>query len=156
MATTGSTERLARVRALARILDTAFRIPGTGIRFGLDPVLGLVPGLGDVVGVAASGYIIVEAARLGAPPAVVMRMLANVGIEALVGAVPVLGDLFDVGWRANVRNVRLLERHVASPEAVHASSKRVAVAVAVGVIGLLAGLAAATAIGVALVISMFL
>lgn len=98
-----------RARAIARLLDTAFRVPGTNIRFGLDGILGLIPGVGDVAGAALSGYVILTAARAGAPSTLLARMLANVGIDALVGAVPLLGDLFDVAFRANVRNATLLE-----------------------------------------------
>ncbi len=154
MATTGPTDRLARVHAFARLLDTAFRIPGTNVRFGLDPLIGLVPGLGDILGVAASGYIIVEAARLGAPRAVLLRMLTNVAVEGLLGAVPLAGDVFDVAWRANERNARLLEQHVVAPEAARASSRRLVVGVTVAMVGLLAGLAAVVGIGVALMISL--
>ena len=98
-----------RARAIARLLDTAFRVPGTDIRFGLDGILGLIPGVGDVAGAALSGYVILTAARAGAPNTLLARMLANVGLDALVGAVPLLGDLFDVAFRANVRNATLLD-----------------------------------------------
>lgn len=153
MATTGPTDRLAQVRAVARVLDAAFRIPGTNVRFGLDPLIGLVPGLGDVLGVAASGYVIVEAARLGAPRALLFRMLVNVAVEGLLGAVPLAGDAFDVAWKANERNVRLLEQHVAAPEAARAASRRLVVAVTAAVVILIAGLGAAVGIGVAFVIA---
>ena len=108
----GLPPRTARLRGLARLLDTAIRIPGTNVRFGLDAIVGLVPGLGDVAGSVMSGYIVVAAARLGASSPVLLRMLVNLGVDALVGAVPLLGDLFDVGWRANTRNVALLEQHL--------------------------------------------
>jgi hypothetical protein len=122
-----------RVRAMARVLDTAVRIPGTPVRFGLDAVLGLIPGVGDVVGAAASGYIVLAAARLGAPPTVLVRMLLNVGVDMIVGAVPLLGDLFDLGWRSNSRNVALLERHLADPRGARASSARVVAGVLLGI-----------------------
>ena len=124
---------LARVRALARLLDTAARVPGTGIRFGLDAILGLVPGLGDLAGTAVAGYIVLAAARLGAPPALLLRMLLNLGIDTAVGAVPVLGDVFDVAWRANVRNVALIEEHVASPATARRSSRLLVALVILGV-----------------------
>ena len=101
-----STERL---RDLARLLDEAIRIPGTNIRIGLDALLGLLPGGGDVAGGLFSGLIILQAARAGAPTAILSRMLGNVLIDVIIGAIPLLGDLFDVAWRANSRNVRLLE-----------------------------------------------
>ena len=97
------------MRDLARVLDEAVRIPGTNIRIGLDALLGLLPGGGDIAGGVFSGLIILQAARAGAPTPVLGRMLANVAIDVVVGAIPLLGDLFDVAWRANTRNVRLLE-----------------------------------------------
>jgi hypothetical protein len=114
---------LARVRALSRALDSAFQVPGTRFRIGLDPLLGLIPGVGDVAGGALSAYIVLEAARLGAPRPVVLRMLGNVLLDSLFGSVPVLGDLFDATWKANARNVALLERHVVAPEPTRRSSK---------------------------------
>ena len=97
------------MRDLARVLDEAIRIPGTNIRIGLDALLGLLPGGGDIAGGLFSGLIILQAARAGAPTPVLGRMLANVAIDVVVGAIPILGDVFDVAWRANSRNVRLLE-----------------------------------------------
>ena len=106
-------QRLARLDALARLLDTAFAVPGTNVRFGVDALIGLVPGLGDVVTTAISLYIVREARALGASRAVVGRMLFNVAVDGVIGVVPVVGDLFDVAWRANRRNVALLQRHLA-------------------------------------------
>jgi hypothetical protein len=103
---------LARARAIARVLDTAIGIPGTKIRFGLDPIIGLIPGLGDVAGAVLSGYIVLTGIRLGAPRSVVTRMIGNVALDTLLGSVPVLGDLFDASWKSNQKNVALLERHV--------------------------------------------
>ena len=137
MTTPARLDDARRVRSLARLLDTAVRIPGTGIRFGLDSLIGLVPGLGDLTGAALSGYIVLAAARLGVPPAVLTRMLLNLGLDTLVGTVPLLGDLFDLGFRANIRNADLLERHLAEPVAVRTSS-RLAIALAVGGVILLA------------------
>jgi len=104
-------ERLARLETVAKLLDTAFVIPGTGIRFGLDGLIGLAPGIGDAITTAASLWIVYEAHQLGAPKHVVTRMLGNVALDGLVGTIPVLGDLFDVAWRANRRNVRILREH---------------------------------------------
>ncbi len=101
--------RLRRVRALSRMLDDALRIPGTRLRVGLDPLIGLVPGLGDVLGGLLSGYVIYEGVRIGVSRKAVVRMLLNVVVELLLGAFPAVGDLFDAGWKANARNVRLLE-----------------------------------------------
>jgi hypothetical protein len=102
-------ERIARIDALATLLDTAFILPGTNVRFGFDALIGLVPGIGDAVTTALSLYIVHEARQLGAPRHVIARMLANVMIDGLVGAVPLVGDAFDVVWRANRRNMRLLQ-----------------------------------------------
>ena len=134
--------RLDRMRAAARLLDSRFRIPGTNIRFGLDAIVGLVPGLGDFAGAAASAYFIYEAVRLGAPASVVTRMATNVGIEALVGAIPVLGDLFDVAFKANNRNVRLLEQFAAEPTTAHRASRRTLFWIAVGLVAVVALLGA--------------
>lgn len=103
-------DTLARARALTRLLDTAARIPGTRIRFGLDPLLGLIPGLGDVAGAVLSGYMVVLAGRAGASRTTIVRMLANVAIDTIGGTVPVLGDAFDVAFKSNSRNLVLLER----------------------------------------------
>ena len=100
--------RIARIDALATLLDTAFVIPGTGIRFGLDGLIGLVPVVGDMITTALSLFIVHEAYQLGAPGHVIVRMLGNVALDGVFGAVPVVGDAFDVLWRANRRNVRLL------------------------------------------------
>src|SRR5580765_501659 len=100
--------RIARIDALARLLDTAFVIPGTNIRFGLDALIGLVPGIGDAITTVMSLYIVNEARALGAPRLLIARMLGNVALDGLVGAIPVLGDAFDVAFRANRRNMALL------------------------------------------------
>ncbi len=130
-------DQAVRVRALARLLDSAVRIPGTGIRLGLDSVVGLVPGVGDLAGAAMSGYIVLAAARMGVTPAVVARMILNLGVDTVVGFVPLLGDLFDVGFKANTRNAALLDLHLAEPVATRKSS-RLAVLAAIGGIVLLA------------------
>jgi hypothetical protein len=101
-------ERIARLEALASILDTAILIPGTNIRFGADAIIGLVPGLGDLVTTALSLYIVREARALGAPRHLVLRMLGNVAVDGIVGVVPLAGDVLDVMWRANRRNMDLL------------------------------------------------
>jgi len=135
----GSSEldRAAGVRALARLLDSAVGIPGTKLRFGVDALIGLVPGLGDMAGAALSGYIVLASARLGAPTPVLVRMILNVAIDAVVGSVPLLGDLFDVGWRANTRNTTLLDRHLEAPGATRTGS----IGVMIGVVAVLVLLA---------------
>ena len=95
---------------MSRMLDSAVQIPGTSIRFGLDPILGLVPGLGDLVSPLFTIGLLWHAHDLGLPRVVQMRMIFNVGIDTLVGMVPLLGDLFDFAWKANDKNMALLER----------------------------------------------
>ena len=104
--------RLARLERLAHNMDSRYRVPGTNIRFGWDSILGLVPGVGDVAALGPAGYIWLEAHRMGAPNGVKARMAFNTGIDWLIGSVPLLGDLFDVGWKGNRRNVALLREHV--------------------------------------------
>jgi hypothetical protein len=101
-------ERIARLDALASLLDTAIVIPGTNVRFGLDALIGIVPGIGDAVTTLLSLYIVSEARALGAPRHLVLRMLGNVAVDGLFGVVPLAGDVFDVMWRANRRNMKLL------------------------------------------------
>jgi hypothetical protein len=101
---------------LSHLLDDFIRIPGTPIRFGLDGIVGFIPGIGDVLGGLASTILIFAAWVRGVPPVTVARMVANVAIETVVGAVPVLGNLFDIGWRANRRNYKLLVGSVASTD----------------------------------------
>ena len=105
-------EAIERLERLAFWLDERFRIPGTNWRIGLDGLLGLVPGIGDSATALLSLYLVLEAKRLGVPNGVILRMLANVGLDAAVGSVPLLGDLFDVAFKANRRNMRLLRRHL--------------------------------------------
>ena len=121
--------RLERVERLANLLDNAVLIPGTRFRIGLDPLVGLVPGLGDALGALASCWILIEAARFGVPGALLLRMLYNIAIDTAVGAVPGAGDLFDFVWKSDVKNVRLLRRHLEQPEAVHRASRLLLIAV---------------------------
>lgn len=104
--------RSKRVRFLGELLDNSIRIPGTSRRIGLDAVIGLVPGIGDVVGGLLSGYIILEAARAQVPTVTLVRMLANVGIDTAIGIIPAVGDVFDAAWKANMKNVMLLQGHL--------------------------------------------
>lgn len=105
--------RLVRLRRVAWVIDGALRLPGTRFRFGLNSLIGLPPGFGDAALALLSLYFVVEAARLHVPKQVQGRMLVNIAVEFGIGAVPVLGDLFDMVWKANLRNVALLERHFA-------------------------------------------
>jgi hypothetical protein len=108
----GTEEAVARVEALARLMDGAFVLPGTNIRLGLDAVIGLVPVAGDVISGLISSYLIWEARQLGAPRWLIARMMANTLLDSTVGAIPVLGDAFDVMFRANMKNMALLRRHM--------------------------------------------
>src|SRR6478609_2677555 len=103
-------QRLARLEALAKLLDVAFILPGTKIRYGIDGLIGLIPIVGDLITTAISLWLVREARALGAPWHITARMLANVALDGAVGMVPLAGDAFDVMFRANVRNVRLLKR----------------------------------------------
>jgi len=96
---------------LAKLMDSQFRIPGTNIRFGLDALIGLVPGAGDIAGFLISGYIIAVLAKNGASGFVLARITLNIFIDALVGSIPILGDLFDVAFKANERNMKLVHQH---------------------------------------------
>jgi len=117
---------LAELEFVARLLDDRFRIPGTSIRFGLDGLLGLVPGIGDGATALVSLYLVLRAWSLGVPPRVLGRMLVNVLLDSAVGSVPVLGDVFDVAFKSNRRNLELLRRHLseaAIPDAAPAARR---------------------------------
>ncbi len=116
--------RTKRVRVLAKLLDNSIAIPGTGWKIGFDPIVGLIPGIGDLIGAVLSGYIVLEAARADVPAMTLMRMLANVGIDTLLGAIPALGDVFDAAWKSNTKNVALLERHLSGDKAALARDRR--------------------------------
>src|SRR3954452_19783478 len=108
-------QRIERLRRLAWTLDALGRVPGTRLRFGLDSIVGLVPVAGDAVMALISLYIVAEAVQLGLPRRKIVRMLANVGIEAVAGSVPILGNIFDTVWKANLRNVAIIDAHLAQP-----------------------------------------
>jgi hypothetical protein len=141
------TEQLEQIRRIVRIMDDAVAIPGLGLRVGLDPIIGLLPGAGDLLSASVSGWVIVTAARLGASPAVLVRMLGNAGVDALFGAVPFLGDLFDVAFKAHRKNLRLLEAHLADPGETRRRSRFTLMLAAGGASALLAGMAALLAWG---------
>jgi uncharacterized protein DUF4112 len=108
----GPEESVARLEALARLMDGAFVVPGTKIRLGLDAVIGLVPVAGDVISGLVSSYLIWEARQLGAPRFLIARMMANTFLDTTIGAIPVVGDAFDLMFRANMKNMALLRRHM--------------------------------------------
>ena len=99
------------VDRITRIMDSKFKIPGTNFRFGLDPILGLLPGLGDATSLAISGSLIYYMAKHGVSRKVIIMMLGNVALDALFGSIPILGNIFDFYYKANTRNIRLLKRH---------------------------------------------
>jgi Domain of unknown function (DUF4112) len=104
-------QRLDRLRSVARTLDSLFRVPVLGIRFGVDALIGLIPGMGDVVTAVFGSWMLVEAFRMRVPRVVLFRMLMNTSIDVIAGFVPLLGDLFDVAWKPHLRNLALIERH---------------------------------------------
>jgi hypothetical protein len=110
------------IRRLAWLLDAAIRLPG-GFRIGLDGIVGLVPGIGDALGLAASGYIVMRARRFGVPRVVLARMIGNVALEFVIGTIPVLGDLFDFVFKSNLRNLALIEQYLVNEREVRRSSR---------------------------------
>ena len=110
--TSHETESMARVEALARLMDGAIAIPGTNIRMGLDALIGLVPVAGDMISGIISSYLIWEARQLGAPHWLIARMVANTFLDTTIGAIPIVGDAFDVMFRANMKNMALLRKHM--------------------------------------------
>ena len=108
----GRREVIDRLDFIARLLDTAFIVPGTNIRFGIEAIIRLMPGIGDAIASALSCVILIEAHRLGVPRGVLVRMIANVLLEGTAGAMPVVGDMFDVIFRANRRNIRILRDYM--------------------------------------------
>jgi hypothetical protein len=105
---------LSRMQAVANLLDTAFLIPGTRQRVGIDAIIGLIPGAGDILTTILSSYIIWEARNLGVSRVALVRMLTNLGIHAAVGSIPIVGDLFDAFFRVNQRNLRIVKTQLAS------------------------------------------
>ncbi|HET6579615.1 MAG TPA: DUF4112 domain-containing protein [Gemmatimonadales bacterium] len=131
--------RLDHLHRVGYLLDNSIGIPGTRFRLGLESLIGLVPGIGDAVAGLLSLYIIVEAHRLGVPRALLARMGWNVAIDTLVGEVPILGDLFDIGFKANLRNLALLDGFAQRPVAVRRSSRLLLALIILGVVLVTAG-----------------
>lgn len=131
---------LQRLRALSHLLDNAIPIPGLG-RIGLDPILGLLPGGGDLFAGLLSTYIVIEGARLGAPAASLTRMVFNILLEVLLGTAPVVGDLFDAAWKANAKNVALLEAHMQNPQPSRQADKRFVILLIAGLFAAIIGVA---------------
>jgi len=139
----GKSSGVTRARGLARLLDDLIRIPGTNIGIGLDPIIGLIPGVGDMIGGLVSSYILMVAAQEGVPTSVLTRMLGNIALDSIVGVVPVLGDLFDVGVKANRRNVDLLDRYLATPSQTKTASRGVVALIVLAALLLIVGFIAA-------------
>jgi hypothetical protein len=139
--------RVDRLRRLGYLLDNSIPVPGTRFRFGLDALVGLIPGVGDLVGGAFALYIVLQAARLGVPKALLLRMGWNLAVDVAVGGIPLLGDLFDAGYKANLRNLALLDRHVGKPEESRRTNRRFVI-----VLGILLALCLAGAVALAIVL----
>jgi Domain of unknown function (DUF4112) len=137
----GRTDRVLaaerRIGAVAHLLDDVIRVPGTGARFGLDPIIGLVPFLGDITSGLMSAWIVIEAARFRLPGVVLAQMIMYATVDFLIGLVPILGDLFDLGFKANTRNLALFHRHAVDPGASTASSWALVGGLALAFAGLL-------------------
>jgi hypothetical protein len=130
------------------LLDSSISIPGTKWKIGLDPILGLIPGAGDMIGAVLSGYIVLEAVRAEVPTFTLARMLVNVGIDTLVGSIPALGDIFDAAWKSNVMNVALLERHLIATGNAPPKRRNVVGVMALALIVLLLIVGAGVALGI--------
>jgi hypothetical protein len=133
------------LRTIAQLFDQAFAIPGTKWRFGLDALFGLVPGLGDIAGALVAVYAMRVARQLNVPPAIQLHMLSNIALDALIGMVPILGDLFDFAFKAQTRNLALLDAYLAAPHKTAQRSRRGMLIIAVATIIVFATL---TALGV--------
>lgn len=123
MKSTDKEKSRKKLERLAWYLDSSIKVPGLNARFGLDGLLGLIPGVGDTLGAFVSSVVISEAARMGAPKVLLLKMAFNVALDALVGTVPVLGDLFDFAWKANQRNVQLLNSYLDNPRETVVASR---------------------------------
>jgi hypothetical protein len=129
-----SNRRRTGIDRLAWWLDDAIAVPGTRFRIGFDALIGLIPGVGDLVGALLSSYIIAVAASQGLPPSALARMAINVGLEAIVGLVPIVGDLFDAVWKANQRNIRLMQQFQETPASARRQSRAVVAAWSAGAV----------------------
>jgi hypothetical protein len=126
-------EQKEKLNRLAWLMDNSFRIPGTQMRFGLDGLIGLIPGLGDAIGAIISSHILTQAAQMGAPKSLLLKMAFNIGLDAVLGIIPVIGDVSDFIWKANQRNVQLLNDYVEEPQKTVIHSRFF-----VGIVGFLA------------------
>lgn len=125
-----------RLDRLAWYLDNSIRLPGLNVRVGIDPLVGLIPGIGDTISAIVSSYILSEAARLGAPKSILLKMAFHIAVDALAGVLPIFGDIFDFGWKANQRNSRILGDYLDNPRETAASSRLFAWVLVGSLIGL--------------------
>lgn len=123
MTITDNQQAKKRLDRLAWYLDDSIQLPGLKARIGIDPLIGLIPGIGDTLGAIVSSYILSEAARLGAPKSILLKMAFNIAVDAIAGALPIFGDLFDFGWKANQRNARILGDYLDNPRETVAISR---------------------------------
>jgi len=114
MTITTKLQQLNHIRRLTRLMDTAFRVPGLGLKVGFDPIIGLIPGVGDLIATIISAYIIILATQFRLPKGLLGTMIMNVALEFVVGTIPLFGDIFDAYFKSNVRNLDLLEKHLAT------------------------------------------
>ena len=136
MATIDKDKTRNRLERLAWILDNSIPVPGLNARIGIDPLIGLVPGIGDTIGALLSSYILAAAAKQGAPRSVLLKMAFNIAVEAIVGILPVMGDLFDMAWKANQRNVQLLGDYLDQPRKTVVASRLFVTTLIVLLVGL--------------------
>ncbi|MBM9606538.1 DUF4112 domain-containing protein [Desulfopila inferna] len=144
--TSSTSSRMKRLRSLSKLLDSAIPLPG-GYRIGLDGLVGLIPGIGDVAGGVASSYIIIESARLGATTTTLLRMVFNVLLESIIGIIPFVGDLFDFVWKANEKNMDLMEKQLNSAPPQTSPEHRLKVTVIIILVILFAGIIALAYLG---------
>ncbi len=146
---------LQRIRTVSHLLDNAIPIPGTRFRVGLDPLLGLLPGAGDILGAVLSAYIVVEAARFGLPRETLVKMLSNLVMDSVGGSLPILGDIFDATWKANSRNLALLEAHIATPEPTKAADRRFIALIILGLVLIVIGVGVVATLLITLLVKAF-
>ncbi|MEP6888225.1 MAG: DUF4112 domain-containing protein [Nitrospirales bacterium] len=138
---------IAFARLLAQVLDRSVRVPGTDIRIGLDPIIGLIPGFGDAVASLAGSMILFLAAQLHVPKIVLVRMSVNIALNGAIGSIPLLGDVFSVWFQSNVKNVELLERHVEEERISTLADWAFVIGLLLGIVGVCVGMLLAIAWG---------
>jgi hypothetical protein len=147
--------KLERLRYLSHLWDNALRIPGTKLRVGLESIIGLLPFGGDIIGLLLSCYILFYAIQFKLPTTILLRMTVNIVIDAVVGIVPLFGDLFDTAWKANTRNVDLLETHLNTPTLSHSANRRFLVLLWMGIIAIVLILITACVLSIKLLLLVF-